>query len=265
MTRLVAWLDAVALRGPGLVDWSSAAAMLGGREPYLFQPTLLPPPTCLPATERRRVGRPVRLALSLGLEAAAAARLETASLATVFTSSGGDGENCHSICETLASSDRQLSPTRFHNSVHNAPAGYWGIATGAQVRSTALCAFDASFAAGLLETCVQVATSEAPVMLVAHDDRYPPPLHAKRALAEAFGVALILLPAAGPGSLARLEVGLEEAQPDRLPDPAFEALRLGTPAARCLPLLRALAQGARRSVRLEYLGATALRVDLEPC
>jgi len=35
----------------------------------------------------------------------------------------------HAICETLAGTDRLISPTRFHNSVpQRSGAGYWGIA-----------------------------------------------------------------------------------------------------------------------------------------
>jgi hypothetical protein len=45
----------------------------------------------------------------------------------------------------------------------------------------------------------------------------------------------------------------------------LEALRTSVPAARCLPLLRQLAsQGAGRSV-LEYLDASRMIVQVEPC
>ena len=35
-----------------------------------------------------------------------------------------DCDNVHAICESLATPERQVSPTRFHNSVHNAAAGW---------------------------------------------------------------------------------------------------------------------------------------------
>jgi 3-oxoacyl-(acyl-carrier-protein) synthase len=141
---------------PGLNDWPHAAAVLAGHAPYASARTVLPPPAGLPPAERRRT-RPSRVALAAGLEAAAASGRDAATLATVFSASGGDGQNCHAICETLAGDDRQLSPTRFHNSVHNAPAGYWSIATRAMATSNVLCAHDGSFAAGLLESLCQVA------------------------------------------------------------------------------------------------------------
>ena len=114
-----------------MTDWPSSQAVLGGSQPYQPRKTVLPPPALLPAAERRRSGAIVKLTLATGLEAIAAAGLDAASLPSVFSASGGDGENCHAICEMLASDDRQISPTRFHNSVHNAAAGYWSIATGA--------------------------------------------------------------------------------------------------------------------------------------
>ena len=98
----------------------------------------------------------------------------------MFSSSGGDGDNCHEICEVLASDDRQISPTRFHNSVHNAPAGYWSIASGAMATSSVLCAFDASFGAGLLEALAQVVVDDTRGVLLAYDTAYPEPLYSAR-------------------------------------------------------------------------------------
>jgi hypothetical protein len=56
---------------------------------------------------------------------AVAAALLAAETASVFTSSGGDGDVIHHICETLTQPGREVLLTRFHNSVHNAPAGYY--------------------------------------------------------------------------------------------------------------------------------------------
>ncbi len=162
--------------------------------PMCTAETLLPAPETLPPTERRRTGRVVRLAFAIGLEATRHAEANPAQLPVVFASSGGDGDNCHEICQTLASADRSLSPTRFHNSVHNAPAGYWSIAAGTQVPSTTICAYDASFAAGLLETLAQIAVRKVATALFAYDLDYPPPLRAARSVPAPFGLALVLHP-----------------------------------------------------------------------
>ena len=141
--------------GPGIDNWAQGRAILRDEIAYSPQNTVYPLVASLPPNERRRSSTLVRLALSVGLEAAAQAELEPKGLPAVFASSGGDNYNCHAICEQLATEDRHLSPTRFHNSVTNAPAGYWGIATGSMESSTVICAFDASFGAGLLESLAQ--------------------------------------------------------------------------------------------------------------
>ncbi len=166
---LTAFIESIGLVGPGLTDWPHAADVLSGRVPYAPARTELPPPAGLPSAERRRTGPVVRVALAAGHEAVAASGRDAAMLATVFSASGGDGQNCHAICETLAGDDRQLSPTRFHNSVHNAPAGYWSIATRAMATSNVLCAHDGSFAAGLLESLCQVVVDRVPTLLIAYD------------------------------------------------------------------------------------------------
>ena len=47
----------------------------------------------------------------------------------MFASTYGDLAITDYMCSTLAKAPMTLSPTRFHNSVHNAAAGYWSIAT----------------------------------------------------------------------------------------------------------------------------------------
>jgi hypothetical protein len=198
-------------------------------------------------------------------EACAAGQLDARQLAAVFSSSGADNDNCDAICKTLASNDRSISPTRFHNSVHNAPAGYWGIASGAMTPATVLCAHDGSFGAGLLEALTQVAVEGWGTLLVTYDMPYPEPLHAKRPLPAAFGIALALMPERSAQSLARIELSLDDAAPDALAEPGLEALRRAIPCARGLPLLQTLARGEGGKVVLDYLAPLSLAVEIEAC
>ncbi len=261
---LTAYLDGIGLIGPGLDNWLAARPILAGAAPYEPRPIAVPAPQSLPPAERRRTGTAVKLALAVGHEAVASGQLDARQLATVFSSSGADGDNCDAICKTLASADRHISPTRFHNSVHNAPAGYWGIATGAMTPATVLCAYDGSFGAGLLEALIQVAVERAATLLVTYDTPYPEPLHAKRPLPAAFGIALALMPAQSARSLARIEVRLADAAPDALAEPELEALRRAIPSARGLPLLQAVARGSNARVVLDYLAPLSLAITIEP-
>jgi hypothetical protein len=257
----------VGLLGPGLVDWASAQALL--REPALWcsAATVLPPPSRLPPAERRRSGAIVKLSLAVADQACAMAgeAVNPGRLATVFSSSSGDPANTHALCEALAMPERLVSPTRFTNSVHNATAGYWHIATQSRAASTSLCGFDASFGAGLLEAVSQCLSAGAPVLLVASDVPYPEPLLALRATAEAFALALLIAPAAGAGQL-RLSLlprptgqGLSACEGEGL-----EALRAAVPSARGLPLLQALARGQGGTLWLAGFDALSLRLELKP-
>ena len=262
---LTVWIDGIGVIAPGLESWATASDVLAGRTPYIAAPTVLPAPAVLPAAERRRASRLVKVALGVGLEAVNHAGADAATLPTVFCSSSGDGHNCHALCETLASDDRAVSPTRFHNSVHNAAAGYWGIATGAMAPSQVLCAFDAGFAAGLLEAATQVASAQTPVLLVVYDAEYPEPIFAKRPVPDAGGIALLLTPTRGRASLAAAKVSLGGTASQSLPDTALEKLRTDIPAMRGLPVLQAVASGRSETVRLDYLAPLSLEVEVSPC
>lgn len=263
--NLEAWIDGVGLLEPGLSNWPAAQAVLAGTEAYVAQPLVVPAPLALPPAERRRVGVSVKVALAVAQEAVAGAQTDAKQLHSVFASSGADGDNCDAICQVLASDDRHISPTRFHNSVHNAPAGYWGIASGAMTPASVVCAYDASFGAGLLEAMTQVVSDGAGVLLVAYEAPYPEPLQAKRPHPSAFGLALALMPQRGPQSLARIRIDLVEAVADTLANAELEALRRQIPCARGLPLLQALAGGGSARVLLEYLTLLVLAVEVEPC
>ncbi|MEO7010152.1 MAG: beta-ketoacyl synthase chain length factor, partial [Caldimonas sp.] len=113
MSTLVVSVLGVGVLGPGLPSWPAAQGILCGREPFVPTPPVLAPPQRLPPAERRRTGASIRLAMAVADEAVAQAGVDPQTLATVFASSGGEGANCHVLCETLASADRQLSPTRF--------------------------------------------------------------------------------------------------------------------------------------------------------
>lgn len=263
------FIEGIGLLGPGLSDWQQGAAVLRGEAPYSSDSataTALPAPEGLPSAERRRTGPAVKLALAVGRQAIAASGRDAATLATVFSASGADGHNYHAICESLAGDDPMISPTRFHNSVHNAPAGYWSIATGAMAPSNAMCAHDGSFAAGLLDAYSQVLATGAPCVLIAYDTDYPEPLRSARPIPDAFGLALVLTAEPGPATLASLRpsLAIDGDAPTPMADAALEALRAAIPAARALPLLQALARGDDATAVLDYLDPLRLRVEVAP-
>jgi Beta-ketoacyl synthase, N-terminal domain len=264
--RLGAWIEAVGLLAPGIPDWSTGAKFLRAELPYQNAPTLLPLPQSLPAAERRRASRVIKLCIALGTEAIQSAGLEAKNLASVFSASNGDGHNIHAICEALAQPDRMVSPTRFHNSVHNAASGYWSIAAASMQASTVLAAFDATFSAGLLEAVVQVNSSTVPVLLLAYDSEYPEPILSKRYMPDAGGIALVLSNAPSERCLARIDVCVsQEGFPSTMNDAALESLRRSIPALEGLPLLAHLAQGKAATISLRYFSPATLTIEIHPC
>ena len=262
MSQLQVHLQGVGVYGPGLSGWTQTADVLAGRQPLVIAPINLPPAEALPPAERRRAGMSIKLAFAIGFDASRHAGANPATLRSVFTSSGGDCDNCHAILETLASADRAVSPTRFHNSVHNAPAGYWSIAAACRATSTSLSAYDGSFAAGLLEAATQTLSSGESCLLLAYDNPYPEPLGALRGIPYPFGVAMVLSAAPRASALATLDLTLGRQVPIRMADGPLETMRSSVPAARSLPLLQCLAQGRQERMTLEYLDGMSLNVHV---
>jgi Beta-ketoacyl synthase, N-terminal domain len=239
--------------GPGLSGWAQARGVLRGEAPYTRAATVVPPPQLLPATERRRAGTIIKVSVVVADEALVASGLAAEGVATVFSASEGDGNNCHDLCEALATRERFVSPTRFTNSVHNAPAGYWHIATHSMAASTSLCGFDAGFSVGLMEAAVQAVHGDAPVLLVVADAPYPEPLNGARPLPDAMGIAMLLAgKTAGSGrSLGTLQLShVAKATPSHCDHAALDQLTHQLPVARGLPLLRALAWAVSSEVTL---------------
>ena len=268
-------IESVGILAPGLVGWIASEPVLAGQRPYIAVPMPAAIATLLPANERRRTTATVKLALQVAQEAVdqvaltpnpspACGRGES-SVRTVFASSGGDSEVLDKICVALTQPDRPVSPTHFHHSVHNTPAGYWAIATGCTQPSLSLSAYDGSFVAGLLEAAALAWADDARVLLVAHDLPLLFPLAERRTILAPFGVALLLNPAATERRLAVLRLGPSMTESaDRLDDAGLERLRTGNPAARCLPLLCAIARRVAGRVALPVGDDVVLSVEVQP-
>lgn len=247
------FVDGIGVRGPGLSGWQDLKKIFAGELAHDDDQALRYEGKFLPANERRRASEIVRLSLDVGFEALQESATAANSVATVFATSGGDGYAVHETCLALATEQREVSPTRFHNSVHNAPAGYWNIAAGSQQPSISVSGYDASFAVGLLEAATVVHSRHCAVLLVASDIAYPFPLASVRPMKGGFATALLLRPAATSHSIAALKLALLSAITEEimLPgNPSLEALRASIPAARSLPLLQNIADRSDRELRM---------------
>jgi hypothetical protein len=261
MSALRIYVEGVGLWSPQLADFAALRSLLGGVAPV--PPPGRPAAAILPPNERRRAPESVLLAVEVAGQAVAMSGRDAATLACVFASSHGDQPITDYMCATLARTPAELSPIRFHNSVHNAPVGYWTIATGCHAPSTAVAAQRASFGAGLLEAASQVLTEQRAVLLVCIDTAGSGPLGEVTGCREPFGCAMVLAPERSDATLARLDLQLTPACPDSALDEPLAGWRDGNPSAASLPLLAVLAHAREARCQLAAAATLGLQIDME--
>ena len=254
-------IEGIGLCAPGLPSWNDAREVLSGARPYTPGAPQRPAPALLSANERRRAPDSVLLALAVAEQACAMAGRDAKTLPNVFASAYGDLAINDYLCAELARAPLDISPTKFHNSVHNAPAGYWTIATGCMASSSAVSAGAATFGAALLETALIVSRDGAPALLAVFDTMAQGPLTDVIVSNPPFGLALVLGPDATAGA-ARLRLRIDAPAVGGLaPLPAsLHSLQATNPAAAGLPLLAALAR--RESATLSVPAGPAGTPDL---
>ena len=247
-------------------DWTAATNVLCEKVDIATNAAARPAPSILPPTERRRAPESVLLGVEVAQQACAMAGLAPADLPHVFASSYGELAISDYLCETLAKAPLEVSPIRFHNSVHNAPAGYWAIAAGCTRSSTAISAGENTFGAGLLETALSVAANAAPALLSVYDVPATGPLRDVVACSTKFGVGLLLGPDR-PDAAARLRIRrAANGEPTELASAAavLHALHRSNPAARGLALLQAIARKEPGVIRIAAGPRLMLDVEIVP-
>lgn len=258
VTGIGAWLH-------GAPDWPRLRGVLLGEHGLADDAPAKPAADLLPAAERRRAPDGVRLAAEVARQACAMAGVDPAMLPCVFASSHGEVAITDYVCDILARAPLELSPTKFHNSVLNAPAGYWTIATGCTAASNAVTAHHASLAAGLLEAVAFACAEATPVLFASCDVASTGPLADMTHTTLAFGAALVLAPKAATG--ARLHLAVHEGAAG---DPAPTALALrrvagDNPAnAHALALLSMLAHARPARLRLPLSSGLSLDMEITP-
>jgi hypothetical protein len=246
----------------GAPDWPILRDILRGERVLAEDAPARPAAEMLPAAERRRAPDGVRLAAEVAAQAVTVAGLDAATIPCVFVSTHGELSITDCVCETLARAPLELSPTKFHNSVLNAPAGYWTIATGCTLASGALTAHHRSFAAGLLEAATFAITQDTPVLFASCDVASSGPLAEMTRTTLAFGAALVLSPSAASGTSLKLALGPAAANPAVATGLALQDVAGDNPAnAHALALLSALA--SERPSRLALPLSSGLSLDME--
>jgi len=238
-----AGITGIGLWGYGLNGWNNFLAGLrdGFAEPADGAP-VAPAPESIPARERRRAPLSVTMAIEVIDQAAAMAGVGQEKLCSVFSSSMGDSHITDYMCRTLAGPDKMLSPTRFHNSVHNTPSGYWSIGAENRLPSTFVSGFRDSFPIALLESISLAHSENKPTVLAIYDVAFGLPLYDVCPTSEDFAAAFIFEPDADNAQWGIEVEILAGHQPAPLSSNVFLAERVANnPAAAALNFCAALA------------------------
>lgn len=258
----------IGLVAPGIESWQSGREVLIADRHYDVSadfPSLKP--AALSANERRRTTDTIKIALDCGHQAitgfdgTATEYLTDPDLTSVFACSCGDLNIVDKILNALTLPGKPVSPTQFHNSVHNAPAGYWSISAKSPAASTSIAAGDNTFSVGLLEAMSQVIVNEQAVLFIAYDIVPPPLLKTHRLVTASYGVALLLLPELTHWSLSA-EVNINKPSTTTMQNQDLEQLRTANPAANSLPLLSAIANNQPGKICLPYLHGQGLDLSV---
>jgi hypothetical protein len=217
-----------------------------------------PPPALLLHSRLRRRTSTLTRAVVTALEAAlAGSGVAIDQVRFVLVSSFGEIETTVDLLAQLGEPGGPISPTKFHNSVHNTATGYLSIASGNNRESTALAGGPHNLEIGMLEALAGLAESGEDVVLLFAEELLPRPFD--RSDAEATFAVALHLRASVPESPESGDLELRVSNRARGPHPlgARVVPSLPTMAAPIVELLRAvvgLRQGdlaiSRRSIPL---------------
>lgn len=258
---LSVWVRGIGLWAPGAGDWHAFRDIAAGDASP--GETIRPVADALPPNERRRAPESVLLAAAAAGQAVRMSGDDAAKLPCVFASAHGDQVITNYMCETLATAPAELSPTKFHNSVHNAPAGYWTIATHCHASSSAVSGGEYAFGAGLLEAATLAVADDRDVLLASYDIAGTGPLGDMTSTTGPFAVALVLSPRAD-GAAVRLDITPERGNTDSPPsgDAWLDAIAASNPSARAIPLMHALALTRPTALRVAAARGLDLHIDV---
>jgi len=144
-----------------------AAGVLEGTRSLLGD-ALPPGDDFIPKNVRRRISRLIAQVLRVTRDAGGSDAPPDVPL--VFATANGEINTIGAILPALLAAEPQVSPTLFHNSVHNAAPGYWAILAKRMAASTTLTMGAASFEAALLEAWARLHDGEPQVQVTVGDE-----------------------------------------------------------------------------------------------
>lgn len=249
-------------------DWSALQNILnGGTLPD--NKLKGPKPTVIPANERRRAPLPVRLAVESSWQATQNANIAPETLTNVFVSGLGDTDLTDYMCKALASHNKELSPTKFHNSVHNAAAGYWTISTNTMTAANSVAGYEQSASLALFEAMLQCESECVPMLVTFYDAPVSTVLEPLMPNNEPFAFSMTLYPMSHSIEGIALEAYIENKANNewptlRCPNSHIQSLYHLNPSAKILCLAELIGQqdSTGRAISMPLSQGTSLSLKL---
>ncbi len=262
------YIQSIGIAGSGFNNWSHAKTILKHEKQLSINTQDQYKTTVLKPNEARRTSTAIKIALQSAEETLFQSSFQADQLYSVFVSSDGDPIILQSICQELSTAEKFVSPTQFHNSVHNAPAGYWSIGQSSTKGINSIACGDCSLSGALIEAKSLLKLGESAVLIVCFDIKSPTPLDSARHIRYSLATSMIVTEQSNAASLFFSELHFEELGKypiTKMADKQLEALRSDNPTSKCLPLLQALSGLNPGELTLPYSCSMSLRLKLSPC
>lgn len=162
-------MKSVYLRGVGLwtPGYASAEAWCrGDADPAAPKPEA----KLLEGSLRRRASPLTRMSAEVFEQVATTSNRDVSEITTVWATAHGEHSTAIKLLKMMRRGEGKVSPTHFHNSVHNTPSGYASIATGNGSPSTTLTGGPELVASSLLEAFGHLAGGAREVVVVLADE-----------------------------------------------------------------------------------------------
>ncbi|MCH2185017.1 beta-ketoacyl synthase chain length factor [Myxococcota bacterium] len=196
---------------------------------------------------RRRATPLTRMSVEVMQQALKMAKADAAKTPSVWATAHGEHSTAIGLLDMMLKGEGKLSPTKFHNSVHNTPSGYASISAKNRSPSTTLTGGAELVASAFCEAGAMVSALNRDVVLVLADEPLMSPFdspNSTRPLAISF--LLSANPERALGAISHLQK-----RPDRAPDGPSEIFgRLHVAAG--LFLIEAIIRGETGVIPLQW-------------
>ena len=132
----------------------------------------------IPARLRRRMSRLSAMVFGATRQSLGTDFARDTSTPMIFATANGELNTIGTILDSLVDPEKVVSPTQFHNSVHNTPAGYWTIATKRKSPTSTISMGALSFEYAMLEAWCRLINGDDDLLVTAGDEAIKTPLWA---------------------------------------------------------------------------------------